>query len=1014
MRASVLLLTLLAFQPQDPAEPTLDQIIERMEKAAAAARGSSFIAETEKGSRSEPGLQPAEFSIANDGTVRIQEPTSAELKKPRLWSRENSMVLGGDSVYVISDELATLPSIGRYNGISKIAQRIFKTDCDRIDPFTEKWGAGAYHSWFWHAYFYALSPAKAFAFERNLKLTGRRMIGDVECYVLQSERPLDYGYSYESGGRKVDYGYVGQRRRFFISVADYRLKRFDEMFRRPEYVNPPVTTLFDAYDGAIPTRAYIAYGNNLAGWKVRPTTAQSIRRGIEGSLLPDPADFYATKVRTGDLADRLAKNPDDPDLLFSSAIFESNSKLSQRPDPKPFIEKLESVVAKRWAPTPVRNLLVLLSETEDREKLTALLDRVEKDPAMLRSAAPQVIRARIRIGDVDKAASLLETVKDLEESGLWSVRVELLLRKGDAAGAVTEYLKWPPRPPDEKTYGAFDFERIVKTAQKQNPDLSLEAVLSAIDAGIAKDPKSPRLHLTRLTMLRPLNDLTRSAEAAREAQLHCDDSWINWQACASIMVLLKTAADKVKSDPDKFLKALEPGAGRVGNSAARGGILLAAGNREAALAEFRKELDVLEKAGPEFASNAMSVTETIKDLKEDALLERSCRIHLGLYRKGEEQFRGFEWQHATNPLATLIKIYSESGKLANVYEAMKGMNVQRGFGIIWDMRDARVQVADFGAAMKAAAAEDKDPAGIRWFATMVQQSEDAGVAGMLGLDAVEWLERARAVDPEDVEILQKLAETYARKEQPDLALKAVGDIRAAIKAGAKRGVSWTPADVALFAAEQHLKNKDPKSAKTEILSVDWSRTEYAPWTGWQAAAVLEEVGEFDRALPAIVRAEEFGHLSAYRVAQHYLKKADYFEAMRYVNRALAGGYLPFMSKPGDRLGADMELRKKHYADKEILARELRDDIRAKAGARFFIDRLLATKLPAMTAEETARAEKALAALDTGNVPEREDALKEFKALGPKSAPVLIKMLKDEESIWRTAAQGLLNEWAEPR
>src|SRR5688572_26117899 len=185
MRYLLLLLALFSPRLQEPAEPTVAQIIERMEKAAAAARGSTFIAETEKGPKNEPGLQAAEISVASDGTVRVQEPISSELKKARLWARTTSMTLGEDSVYVITDEMATLPSIGR-NGITRSAQRILKTDCDRIDPFAEKWGSGSYYSWFWHVYFYALSPARAFAFERNLVLKGRRKIGDTECFVLQS------------------------------------------------------------------------------------------------------------------------------------------------------------------------------------------------------------------------------------------------------------------------------------------------------------------------------------------------------------------------------------------------------------------------------------------------------------------------------------------------------------------------------------------------------------------------------------------------------------------------------------------------------------------------------------------------------------------------------------------------------------------------------------------------------------------------------------------------------------
>ena len=1016
MRAAILLL--LFILPQEPAEPTVEQIIERMEKAAAPARGTVFVVATEKG-------QKAEISVAKDGTVRIQEPPDSALKRPRLWSRVKQVILADDAVYDLVDESSSLlAGMSPMNALPRTTQRILRSECDRVDPFTEKFGGGAYHRSFWHVYFYALSPARAFAYERGLKKIARRIVDGEECFLLQSERPLDYQYTYDTaGGGKSTGGHSGQVRRFFVRCSDYRIKRLDDVFIPRG--SPPVTSLFTAYDNAIPTRAMLGYGYNLADWVVRPTVAEDLRRGLDlagAALLPDPSDLYATKVRSGDLPDRLAKTPDDPDVIYSTAIYDSNAKLSQRPDPKPFIEKLEKVVAKRWAPSPVRNLLTQLSAIDDREKLGALFDRIEKDPAMIKAAAAEIVRALIRKGELDKAAAALDGVTEREVTGLWAAKAEICLRKGDAAGAVAEFMKWIPVEHQGDSFGpshgAFEFERLVKWVQTQVADFKIEPVIGALDAALAADPKSAKLHLTRLTILRLISDPPRLADAAREAVSACDDKWVNWQARAALSVMMKSEWAEVKTDPekvkaalDKIHKALDAGEGRPGNAATRGNALLLAGEKEKAIAEFKKELDVLEKSGPEFASQAIAVTESVKDLGDDALLERSCHIQLGSYRQGQEKFMGYMWSHATNPLATIARLAGEGKRFDDLYRAIRGINLQRGFGVFWDP-PVKVSVKDLGEGLQKAAREDKDPAGIRWFAMTSWQSTSQGISNMLGIEPVEWLERARESDPKDLEVLQTLAEAYVKKGDPEGARRTAVEIRAALKAGASCASPWNAPEVALFTAQQHLKLGDAAGAKAAMAELDWARTEFEPWIGWLAGDVFEGTGEFDKAAAAITRTEEFGYKPSYRLALLYVKKEDWFEAMRQANRAIGEYYTGFMTRPNQM--PDFETMTKFSKNREEIPQRLREEIRTKAGATFFIDKLMASKLPAMTADEERRAKAAVEGLRADGIEDRDKAVAELRALGPKAAPLLRKALDSTDAESSGRARMVLQEWAEPR
>src|SRR5690349_17357802 len=221
MRAALLLLLLLP--AQDPADPTLDQIIERMEKAAAVARGSTFIAAPQNG-------LSAEFTIAKDGTVRIQEPPPAELKAPGARTRFRIMVLGDGVCYDIEDDLANPGSEAARTSVRRKAEKFVPAACDRIDPFWQNSAGGAAWPWSWHRWLYALSPKRAFAFERDLKFVGRRRFQGEECFVLTSGRPLDYTYTRTvPAGHVETTGYTSQRRKLYVRTSDFTLKRIVEI-----------------------------------------------------------------------------------------------------------------------------------------------------------------------------------------------------------------------------------------------------------------------------------------------------------------------------------------------------------------------------------------------------------------------------------------------------------------------------------------------------------------------------------------------------------------------------------------------------------------------------------------------------------------------------------------------------------------------------------------------------------------------------------------------------------------
>ncbi len=982
---------------QDPADPTLDQILERMEKAAAAARGSTFgfLANTPW-----PGAMAhrVDISVARDGTVRIQQPG------PNA-GRYRFMVLSDSGLFDIYDDLSSLAHVSTRHSVRRSAERFTPADVDRIDPFSQNSGGGAWIPWAWHVWLHALAPQRAFRYERNLKVAGRRRVEGEECFVLLSGRPLDYVTETSQGTR----GYEGQRRKFFVRTSDYSLKRVVEILQWPKSSPMSHETDFGAPDRGIPANFQPPGAND-------PITIDDIRRGLEldaASLLPPSGDLYATKARFSGVPELLSKSPDDPDLLFSEAILDSHKRYGGEQKAKPFDEKFTRIVGKSWTPTPVRNLLSLLADTGDFVALKSLLTRVDADPAMAKAAALERALGWMQVDDLAKAAAALKESPDPEAHPLPIVRVELALRRGDFAGAVSEYEKWP-LPPGE--WGqSTRAGRLISTCRRIK-ELSYEALFNALDSGIAARPSSVALHMARLEQLYQLDDPERIAKSIQEGFTGCPDPAITSPAIQMLLPLITLrdsykpmAPERVKAARPMILKALDAGEGRPGIAALRGLLLKAEGNAEAALKEFDKELEVLGKAERKTWGSAGWIAKAAKEMDNEPLLVRASQAQLDALRKRSEEYVDYGGEDSPNPALTIVVHHGKGGRFADLYQAVRGVRFNRGFGILWDPAN-RVPRIPLGEGLMAAAREEKDPAMVRWFVDMILKAEPSSGPSPFGFDALPFLDRIRELEPDNIENLQRLAGKQAAAGSDEAAIRTANEILAKTKAPGRRRGAWTPAEAAVFIAERQLSGGKKKEALATLNDVDWDREEIASWILWKAADLYEAQGDLSRAAALLSRTEENGHKPFLRLAEIAIERQDWVEALRQANRARLEGFSAYVLGPNQHV-----TREQWEAQaREKAPLELRDAIFKKAGELYFIDRLIASKLPSLTEEETARAHKALKALDEGTIPEREAALKEFSTLGPASAPILRKMLAEGDSLWRTAARDLLQSWAEPR
>jgi hypothetical protein len=976
-----------------PQDPTAEQIVERMEKAASAARGStfSFLANAPWTGAT---LHRVSLEVARDGSVRIHQPGPNS-------GRWREMVLAKSAIYDVYDDLSSLAHVSTRHSVRRSAERFTPADVDRIDPFIQNSGGGAWIPWSWHPWFHALSPRWTFQYERNLKVAGRRRVDGEECFVLLSHRPLDY----VTTAPKETRGYDGLRRKFFVRTSDYSLKRVVEVLQWPRSAPHGAQYDFGPADRGIPAHMLPPGANN-------PLPMVDIRRGLEldgTALLPPASDLYATKARCGDVADRLAKSPDDPDLVFSEAILESHRRYGGEQKAKPFDEKFTKAVAKSWTPTPVRNLLSLLVDTGDIEGLKPLLARVEADPAMAKATALERVQGWMHAGVLDKADRALKEFTDDREP-LPVLRVELALRRKDYAGAVADFVKWP-LPPGE--WGqAHRTGKFIGACWKVK-GLSYEGLFKALDSAIAAQPDSVALHSLRMQLLYQLDDPERIANSIREAFAASKDPCLT-QPAISMMQTLITLRDSFKAmDPERvkaarpaLRKALDAGEGRPCIAGLRGLLLKSEEDKEGAIKEFEKELVVLSKTDRPESYAVVWIAAAAMEWNLEDLLVRTSITRLDHCRKRGEAYVHYGGENDPNPVLTLLVHYGSKGQFEDLYKTLRGVRLSSGFGALWDPAN-RVPRMQIGEGLMAAARKEQDPSTVRWFAEMILGAANNS-ASVFGFEALEFLERIRELEPDNLENLQRLADRHAALKSDDAAIRTIEEVLAKAK-GIRRGV-WTPTEGAVLIAERQLARGNRKEALAALDGVEWEREELASWLLWKAGELYEGQGEPAKAASLFARTEENGYRPFLRLAQIAFDRQDWVEALRQANRANAEGFTSFILPPNKSATAEQWQEQARTG----APLELREQILRKAGDLYFIDRLLASKLPALSESETARARKALADLEKGTIPEREAALKEFRALGPGSALLLRKVLADEDSIWRTGAKAILQEWAEPR
>ncbi len=1031
MRCSALVLILLAPaiapaasglgtlpQGRQDGELTLAQLIERMDAAVAPARDLTFISEGASSGSFSMYMSMSyrhEFASASDGTIRVRggmRTVSGRLAMARgLKAPETETVLTADGL-CLRRQTEGRPVADKFP-LRAAAVRL-PTGSTRIDPLLfETMGGPPDQNLLM---LYHLSPKRALALDPEWRLLGRRTVDGQDVYVLISRRQLGEPSS-EARNAAMNTPYASVKK-LHVGVKDLLVKRVDvRLIASNAYSSANLTWAIretaDVGGVAFPIKVELRWGMpSYGGTALHVThTASAIKRGDPGQLLPD--DLYASSphLSVDEISRALIEKPGDADLLASRAIARSGMYAGRgnplmgmpqgkQPDSAALAADLEKAVDARWALSPVRALMGLYVETKEVEKLTTLIDRIEKDerrPCWLALDAAEHLNG---LGEYDRALTILDGITGAPAWRVAEERMVSLLAKGDVPAAVEAFrvgLAGHPSPVEW-------IERLVSLVSllpASAPKLEKLKVVDAVDELLKAAPQDPALNLARLR-------LVPEAQTARVVLERATDD----RVLDAALAVVKEKLDGAKADElAPLLAALEPAEANAALSskalALRGAALIKAERREEAKAAFEKALQ------PGLAIAPDLVTQ-IENLGDDGLTARACRGFLDGLRKNGPGDHLMALYQEKGPLQALARIYSRDKEHAKLYHDIKGIDLGTWYGMSLFFM-VRTDQQEFVKAAAVEATKDKSElAGLKWLAASLGGPYAEYYRSAANADPVALYEKAREWAPADAEVLQELAALYAQRGDTKKAIAAATDLIAMYDAGTVPTATrrWSRERAQLAVADAHRQAGDLDASRAGLDKLDLAKSDLQPHELWLASTVLEQCEQFESAAAALARCEDEGYRPYLRLARLYEKLKNWAEAMRCYNRAIKSGYDSDIPAPD--AAVRQLIRSSDRGEQPAAPDKLRTELYKRIGDDYFIDKLLAGPLPALSAGDDTRARRLFDDLCGEELVARDTAEEELRKMGSRVSMVLRPGLTSTDDEVKARVRAMLNEWAEPR
>lgn len=241
-----------------------------------------------------------------------------------------------------------------------------------------------------------------------------------------------------------------------------------------------------------------------------------------------------------------------------------------------------------------------------------------------------------------------------------------------------------------------------------------------------------------------------------------------------------------------------------------------------------------------------------------------------------------------NPIRTLVQKYAADKKYRELFLEIKGIEVPWIVGqYMSDQFLPGASLSDLATAgieelLRAKPAE----ADVLWFAKLLGTLQRASSAG-------ELLRKAKEHFPKHPGILFALVEAEGAAGKYREAVAACDEILA-LEVRAEEA----PRDRVLQRKSAYLAALgDTDKARPVLDAIDLARGLLEPWELWEISLAYERLQAPDRASQALLRAVELDAKPYHKLAQIYEKMEQYEGAVRFYRRAIREGYVATISKP---------------------------------------------------------------------------------------------------------------------
>ena len=904
--------------------------------------------------------------------------------------------------------------------------------------------------------YYSMDPRFFFKLESNLAYEGRRAHGGRDCHVLSSwVTPSDLT---DKLGRSPML-FTRSRKEFFVDAENGRLLGIEwevtvkqAMGTRDREEKSTLTLeagMFKEFAGlALPGQVVWTFDSQRGGRRARRSdemllhTVKELRVnvGIESEAIltgTEKDDLYADAILLGaeEYAARIEKNPKDARSHYSLGFAKSDVSFSSemlrgmgggvKPDPVAASAAIEK--AAELAPgceAPVLNLLGLYKKSGAADKEKALLDRIEKGELKGQRVAALAASRLNGSGQHARALKLIESVAKPVEPVRRLLAVERLFAlaaTGDEKGllaAFDEEARRRATGPETLMFvrdvvaraealpdaakKAFSVERVAELCASRE-GLAYRFVLAAL---YEKDAEPDR----RVEALAALAAAAPGDGFVRGHVLDECEQMLGIAASRDMMRGLRGAEEVPakawgKGPAEKLAAAVTKESGARGHLVAALGLKSAGENPDEQLG---KAMEACRKAAAE--PEAARILFLLATTKQDEAWTGECvDLMLKLAPKAEGIPFDLLYRDDRNPVAQRLTALLGEKKHVEVFRLATRASAY--LLNSWKLQQAmQATAADCADAIAAEVMkETKDPAPYRDYV-------DFSMRYLQYVKTSEVLEKARTLWPKDVDVLGLLAADYRRSGQTAKAAETYESMVALLdKPVAVDDRSYSKTGVLLDVAELHSAGDRAKAKETlarlELKGLDGAEA-------MQVGAIYARIEEPDLAIAGYLRAMEQGLKPNFQLGRLYETKKDRYEALRYYNRDMAasssrdeaGQAAPQVA---EAVEPDMETPTPAREREPRNGQEARERLLKREGTDWIIERHLETKFEALTEAESSAAKKAIEALDSEELGERDDAIEALRKIGTRVSPLLKTKLAGTGEA-KDRLKKMVMEWAEPR